>query len=161
MAQFDVCAGKALFTGKIIDVQRHLGGGYTMGAVVLGPFADDEREAEPNESTDTGKHMVIPFQNEYLYAAFCDAAGSEDSQEVVATVPDLISILGHDGEAIGSQDLRFGLRVNVIVLPSSPLWKTQRGIAVGGPSGFGLNMEPVDCGIPFSEARSVIDEFGV
>ncbi|KAG5971932.1 hypothetical protein E4U55_001005, partial [Claviceps digitariae] len=157
----DVCPGKVLFTGKIIDVQRHLDGGYTMGAVIIAPFTDAEREAGPTARTASSRHLVIPFQNEYLYAASCDDAGSEESREVVATVPDLISILGHDGEAIGSQDLRFGLRVHVIVLPASPLWKTEKGIAVGGPAGFGLKMEPVDCGIPFTEARSVIDEFGV
>lgn len=135
-----------------------------MGAVVLAPFTDDERDAEPKSGTQTSqsdRHMIIPFQNEYLYAAFCDDAGSEASQEVVATVPELISILGHDGEAIGSQDLRFGLRVNVIALPAHPLWKTEKAIAVGGPAGFGLKMAPVDGGIPFTEPRSVIDEFNV
>ncbi|KAG5963396.1 hypothetical protein E4U58_003563 [Claviceps cyperi] len=159
-AILDVCPGKVLFTGKIIDVQRHLDGGYTMGAVVLAPFTNAEREAGPTAGEACDRHLVIPFQNEYLYAALCDASASEESREVVATVPDLISILGHDGEAIGSQDLRFGLRVNVIVLPCSPLWKTEKGIAVGGPLGFGFKMEPVDCGIPFTAARSVIEEFG-
>ncbi|KAK2612619.1 hypothetical protein QQS21_001391 [Conoideocrella luteorostrata] len=159
-AIFEVCSGKVLFTGKIVDVQRHLGGGYTMGAIVLAPFTDDEREAESNFSAQNERHMIIPFQNEFLYAALCDETGSEESQEIVATVPDLIFVLGHDGEAIGSQDLRFGLRVNVIVLPSSPLWKTDKGMAVGGPAGFGLKMTPVDCGIPFTDPRSVIEEFG-
>ncbi|KAG6042851.1 hypothetical protein E4U39_005371 [Claviceps sp. Clav50 group G5] len=160
-AILNVCPGKVLFTGKIIDVQRHLDGGYTMGAVVLAPFTEAEREAGPSAGDACDRHLVIPFQNEYLYAALCDASASEESREVVATVPDLISILGHDGEAIGSQDLRFGLRVNVIVLPCSPLWKTEKGIAVGGPLGFGFKMEPVDCGIPFTAARSVIEEFGI
>ncbi|EFY86007.1 hydantoinase/oxoprolinase, putative [Metarhizium acridum CQMa 102] len=160
-AIFDVCAGRVIFTGKIVDVQRHLGGGYTMGAVVLAPFTDAEREAESKAGAQPDKHMMIPFQNEYLYAALCDEAGSQESQQVVATVPELISILGHDGEAIGSQDLRFGLRVNVIALPAHPLWKTKEAMAVGGPAGFGLKMEPVDGSIPFTEPRSVIDEFNV
>jgi DUF917 family protein len=135
-----------------------------MGAVVLATFTDDEREAEAktrDNASQSDKHMIIPFQNEYLYAALCDSTGSESSQEVVATVPELISILGHDGEAIGSQDLRFGLRVNVIALPAHPLWKTEKAMAIGGPAGFGLKMEAVDGGIPFTEPRSVIDEFNV
>ena len=135
-----------------------------MGAVVLAPFTDDEREAETKTGKQTplsDKHMIIPFQNEYLYAALCDETASEESQEVVATVPELISILGHDGEAIGSQDLKFGLRVNAIALPAHPLWKTEKAIAIGGPAGFGLKMEPVESGIPFTEPRSVIDEFNV
>ncbi|KAL6233634.1 hypothetical protein BDW75DRAFT_241860 [Aspergillus navahoensis] len=143
-AIFDVCAGKLLFTGKIIDVRRHVGGGYTMGSAVA-----------------SDSHMIIPFQNEFLYAAISDSTGSDASHKVVCTVPDLISILGQDGEAIGSQDLRFGLRVNVIALPAHPLWKTERGLEVGGPAGFGLDIPVIGVYSDFTEAQSVIDEFGV
>ena len=161
--QFDVCAGKLLFTGKIIDVRRHVGGGYTMGAVIIAPLSEDERESagSSQQSAPTDGHMFIPFQNEYLYAALSDADGSEESQRVVCTVPDLISILGQDGEGIGSQDLRYGLRVNVIALPSHPLWKSEEGIKVGGPEGFGLKMPFTGVDNDFTEARSVIEEFGV
>ncbi|KAL3459357.1 hydantoinase/oxoprolinase [Aspergillus heterothallicus] len=162
-AIFDVCPGKLLFTGKIIDVRRHVGGGYTMGSVLVAPLSEEDREHSSTKSQPSSgdRHMIIPFQNEYLYASLCDADGSDASQEVVCTVPDLISILGQDGEAIGSQDLRYGLRVNVIALPAHPLWKTQKGLAVGGPAGFGLDMPFVGVGSDFTEARSVIEEFGV
>ncbi|KAH7153466.1 hypothetical protein EDB81DRAFT_791447 [Dactylonectria macrodidyma] len=162
-AIFDVCAGKLLFTGKIVDVRRYVGGGYTMGSVVIAPLHDDDREpgSTSKQSVPLDRHMTIPFQNEYLYAALTDAAGTEATQEVVCTVPDLISILGQDGEAIGSQDLRYGLRVNVVALPAHPLWKTERGMKVGGPEGFGLDMPFVGVGNDFTESRSVIDEFGV
>jgi DUF917 family protein len=135
-----------------------------MGAVVIAPFTEEERDARAKNDEKTSqsdKHMIIPFQNEYLYAALRDDGCSEASQEVVSTVPELISILGHDGEAIGSQDLRFGLRVSVIALPAHPLWKTEEGMAVGGPAGFGLKMDPVDGGILYTESRSVINEFNV
>lgn len=140
-----------------------------MGSVLIAPLAQDERDSPATASTSTStnghsppsdKHMLIPFQNEYLYAALSDADGSEASQEVVCTVPDLISILGQDGEGIGSQDLRYGLRVNVIALPAHPLWKTEKGLKVGGPQGFGLKMEFVGVDHGFTEARSVIEEFG-
>lgn len=160
--QLDACAGKLLYSGKIVDVHRYIGGGYTMGAVVLAPLGEGEREALYNNSrqqAETDRHMVIPFQNEYLYAAYSDAAGSEASREVVCTVPDLVSILGQDGEAIGSQDLRYGLRVNVIALPAHPLWRGGKAMAVGGPEGFGLGMAGVGVDGAFTEARSVIDEF--
>ncbi|OAL50289.1 DUF917-domain-containing protein [Pyrenochaeta sp. DS3sAY3a] len=163
-AIFNVCAGKLLFSGKIINVNRFIGGGYTMGSVVIAPFSDDERDPSASEhllSISNDKHMVIPFQNEYLYAALTDSEGSEESQEVVCTVPDLISILGQDGEGIGSQDLRYGLRVDVIALPAHPLWKTERGLAVGGPQGFGLKIPVVGVDNKFTEARSVIEEFNV
>lgn len=143
-----------------MDVHRFLGGGYTMGAAILAPLREEERE---NISTDAegfpDKHMIVPFQNEYLYAAHCDATGSKESQEVVCTVPHLISILGPDGEAIGSQDLRYGLHVNVIALSAHPVWMTERAIKVGGPAGFGLEMPVVGPGEEFTKAKSVIEEF--
>ncbi|KAF5012672.1 hypothetical protein FDECE_1303 [Fusarium decemcellulare] len=161
-AIFDVCAGKLLFTGKIADVRRYIGGGYTMGSVIIAPLGEDERESAgaSQQSVPSDSHMVIPFQNEYLYAALSDADGSEESQKVVCTVPDLISILGQDGEGIGSQDLRYGLRVNVVALPAHPLWKTEQGIKIGGPENFGLKMPFTGVDNDFTEARSVIEEFG-
>jgi DUF917 family protein len=103
--------------------------------------------------------MVILFQNKYLYAALCDSGASEESQ-VVCTAPDLISILGQDGEGIGSQDLRYGLRINVTALPAHPLWKTEQGIKFGGPESFGLNIPVLSIDNHFTEARSVIKDFG-
>lgn len=155
-----------LFVGKIVDVERHVSGGYTMGAVILAPCDDDDKnDAAPIPSNgDNGsnnQHMIIPFQNEYLYAAVCDATGSEASREIVCTVPDLISILGQDGEAIGSQDLRYGLRVSVIALPAHPLWKTKKALSIGGPEGFGLGMKPVYVQEAYEEPRSVIEQFNL
>jgi DUF917 family protein len=133
-----------------------------MGAVVIAPLKDEDRDPSntSKQAVPTDRHMTIPFQNEFLYAALTDAAGTEETQEVVCTVPDLISILGQDGEAIGSQDLRYGLRVNVIALPAHPLWKTDRGMKVGGPENFGLKMGFVGVNDAFVESQSVIDEFG-
>lgn len=134
-----------------------------MGAVIIGPLNEEDRDATSNSNEQSGinaSHMTIPFQNEYLYAALSDSNGTEETQKVICTVPDLISILGQDGEAIGSQDLRYGLRVNVIALPAHPLWKTEKGVKVGGPEGFGLKMPFVGVDDAFTESRSVIEEFG-
>lgn len=131
-----------------------------MGAVIIAP-SDDDGLVSTNATTKTtsGERLMrIPFQNEYLYAALT-ADGTEDNMEVVCTVPELISIIGQDGEAIGSQDLRFGLRVDVIGLPAHPLWKTPAGLKVGGPEGFGLDIPFVALSQEFTEARSVINEF--
>lgn len=134
-----------------------------MGSVIIGPNNDDKTATtaqDQGEHTGNATHMTIPFQNEYLYAALSDSSGSEESQQVVCTVPDLISILGQDGEAIGSQDLRYGLRVSVIGLPAHRLWKTERGLEVGGPAGFGLKTPAVSIDDSFVEDLSVIHEFG-
>lgn len=104
------------------------------------------------------RHLFVPFQNEYLYAAYCDETGQKDS-EVICTVPDLISILGQDGEAIGSQDMRYGLKVIVIGMPAHPLWTgDERGLKVGGPAYFGLDMEWKSIGT-YQKPRSVIEDF--
>ncbi|KAI1205190.1 DUF917-domain-containing protein [Annulohypoxylon truncatum] len=147
--------GKLLFTGKVIDVRRDIGGGYTMGSVLIAPFNDEETAS--NTGIDDQRHMIIPFQNEFLYAAYTDSNGAEES-EIVCTVPDLISILGQDGEALGSQELRYGLQVSVIGMPSHPLWKTDIGLKVGGPEGFGLKIPFKGVG-KYAPPKSVIDEF--
>lgn len=137
-----------------------------MGSVLIAPLADEELESSTSSATTTAnkpsatgdRHMLIPFQNEYLYAALTDDAGSETGREVICTVPDLISILGQDGEAIGSQDLRYGLRVNVIGLPAHPLWKTEKAMPIGGPAAFGLDMPFVGVG-EYTAPKSVVEEF--
>ncbi|KAI0170963.1 hypothetical protein BJ166DRAFT_208485 [Pestalotiopsis sp. NC0098] len=159
-AIFAETPGKLLYRGKIVDVQRYIGGGYTMGVVIIAPVEDDDAKRNGDERASPDQHMRIPFQNEFLYAAL-SPDGSEAGQQVACTVPDLISILGQDGEAIGSQDLRYGLRVDVIALPAHPLWKSEAGLKVGGPEGFGLDMPFVGVEQSFAEVRSVIDEFNI
>lgn len=149
--------GRELFSGKVIDVSRDVSkGGYTVGRCLLAPLSDDEIG---NSNTPAEKrHLVIPFQNEFLYAAYTDVKGKEET-EVICTVPDLISVLGEDGEAIGSQELRYGLKVVVIGMPAHPLWTAdERGLKTGGPEYFGLNMKWKSIG-KHKKPRSVIEEF--
>ncbi|PIG82771.1 hydantoinase/oxoprolinase [Aspergillus arachidicola] len=163
-AIFDTSPGKLLYTGKIIDVRRDVSRGYTMGCCLLAPLSSDERESTISSSCADGleenRYLVIPFQNEFLYAAYTDPDAPEEitKQDVICTVPDLISILGQDGEAIGSQELRYGLKVNVIAMAAHPLWTTKEGLSIGGPKGFGLDMEWTKLG-EYWEPRSVIEEF--
>ena len=78
---------------------------------------------------------------------------------MLCTVPDLISILGRDGEAIGSPELRYGLRRQVIAMPAHPLWTgTEPGVRVGGPEIFGLGVDFTSIG-EYKLPSSVIDEF--
>ncbi|KAI0883011.1 uncharacterized protein GGS22DRAFT_190983 [Annulohypoxylon maeteangense] len=156
-AIFASTPGKVLFIGKVIDVRRDIGAGYTMGSVLIAPFNADESGSNAVDSEQ--RHMIIPFQNEYFYAAHTDSSGIKES-EIVCTVPDLISILGQDGEALGSQELRYGLQVSVIGMPSHPLWKTDLGLKVGGPEGFGLMMPFQGVG-EYAPPKSVIDEYDI
>ncbi|KAH8652639.1 hypothetical protein BGZ60DRAFT_533502 [Tricladium varicosporioides] len=178
-AIFNVMPGKLLFEGKVIDVRRDVSkGGYTVGRCLIAPLADDEADSKPSKHllttpTSSGEkyNLVIPFQNEYLSASRISASYTPHSTssnefqqegEIIATVPDLISILGEDGEAIGSQELRYGLKVKVIGMPAHPLWTADaRGLKVGGPEYFRLGVEwKAVGGLEYKGVRSVIEEFG-
>lgn len=139
-----------------------------MGECILAPLSMDEQESSspsgPSITAQEERNLVIPFQNEYLYAAYIPpytTCPAQSQQEIICTVPDLISILGQDGEAIGSQELRYGLRVNVIGFAAHPLWTgDERGLNVGGPKGFGLDMTWTKLG-EYEAPRSVVEEFDV
>ena len=131
-----------------------------MGRCLIAPLSDDEQETTASPTDPAEQRPLIPFRNEYLYAAYTDADGEEET-EILCTVPDLISILGQDGEAIGSQELRYGLRVSVVGMPAHPLWTgDERGLKVGGPEGFKLNMAWKSVG-EYEMPGSVIDDFNV
>ncbi|PVH77600.1 DUF917-domain-containing protein [Cadophora sp. DSE1049] len=155
-AIFDVMPGRVLFKGKVIDVKREVSkGGYTVGRCLMEPAASDQ---VIGADTLEKRHLVVPFQNEFLYAAYTNSE-DRDETEVICTVPDLISILGDDGEAIGSQELRYGLKVTVIGMPGHPLWTgDERGLKVGGPEYFGLDMKWTSIG-KYEKPRSVFEEF--
>lgn len=116
-------SGRVLYTGKIISVQRHVSaGGYTEGLVQLKPIGSEEQEYGDNTLTET-RHMRLPFQNEYLYAELFEPGQSVEKRgEILCTVPDLISLVGSDGYALGTQDLRYGVRVSVVAFTAHPHW---------------------------------------
>jgi DUF917 family protein len=150
-----------LYTGKIVDVSRDVSRGYTMGRCLIAPLADDEEESEGTGATRETRHLSIPFQNEYLAASLVSVDGQVD-EDMMAIVPDLISILGQDGEALGSPELRYGLQVRVIGMPAHPLWTgSEQGLKVGGPEFFGLGTSATWKSIgEYKLPKSVFDVFG-
>ncbi|OCT48965.1 putative Hydantoinase/oxoprolinase [Cladophialophora carrionii] len=166
---------RQLYTGKIIDVTRDVSRGYTVGRCIIAPLSVDEEVdiGPPPSSTSNGsqaretRYLAIPFQNEYLSAGFISPQtyhanpASSEEEEIICTVPDLISILGSDGEALGSPELRYGLKVRVIGMPAHPLWSgSAEALRVGGPEFFELKTEWKRVG-EYSKPRSVIEEFDV
>ncbi|MNT74629.1 hypothetical protein D3C72_2134640 [compost metagenome] len=85
------------------------------------------------EPFDPSKPKVkIRIQNENLVA-------EEESGRVLAIVPDLITILDIDtAEAITTERLRYGQRVNVLAVRVPPIMRTPEALAVFGPGAFGL-----------------------
>ncbi|KAL2205167.1 DUF917-domain-containing protein [Sarocladium strictum] len=145
-------SAKVLFKGKIVGVERVLRMGHAYGEVKI--------ESTSDEADAVKETLVIPFKNENIYAKKVKEDGSED---VIAVVPDLITVLdAQNGEALGTQDYRYGLPVVVIGITASEKWtSTERGLEIGGPKGFGfddLTYFPIG---RFSKPKSVIDEYGL
>ncbi|KAL1943929.1 hypothetical protein VTO73DRAFT_3747 [Trametes versicolor] len=156
--------GACLFIGKVVDVKREVRKGFTWGEVTIAPLQEEEEEDAsgsaaytiPVKADDT---LVIPFQNENLYAYVASANGEK---KIHSTVPDLITVLdSQNGAALGTPDYRYGLRVTVIALAGHPSWTTTpEGLACGGPEAFGLGEVPFTPIATYKEPASVIKEYG-
>jgi DUF917 family protein len=149
-----VDAGRVLFKGKIVGVERKLYMGHVYGEVII----------EGTDAAYTGK-IKIPFKNENIAAIRIpegtdSETGKEKNQDVLAIVPDLISVIdAQNGEAIGTPEYRYGLLVQVLGFTASERWTSPRGIELGGPKAFGMDhLEYRPLG-KFVKPTSVIDEY--
>ena len=121
-AILDVTNGSVLFTGKVVDVQRHVAHSHSVGQFTVA-----------GTDGDLGATCVIDFENENLIA-WRDG-------EVVATTPDLITLLDVDsGATVQTELVRYGLRTAVLGIPADPAWHTPEGIALFGPGRFGYDV---------------------
>jgi len=83
---------------------------------------------------ESARWMERIAQNEFA-AAWRDG-------EVVDTTPDIICVMDSiSGEAIGTEMIRYGQRVSVIVLPTPNLFLTHKGLAATGPRAFGYDFD--------------------
>ena len=111
--------GRLLMTAKIVDLERHLKGGFAVGHLSLegfGAFAGDAGRIE--------------LQNEFLVFRRNGA--------VEVCTPDLIVVLDSDtGLPITTEMLRYGQRIAVLGLPAHPLMRSPEALKVVGPAAFG------------------------
>lgn len=158
-------AGKVLWKGKIIGVERTLRNGHVYGECLIeGADVRDEASAASGEvSEQQFKGIVkIPFKNENIAALKVHPNRKEELQEdVLAIVPDLVCVIdAQNGEAVGTPEYRYGLLVVVLGIAASDRWTgSERGIKIGGPDAFGfehLKFEPLG---QYFKPRSVIDEY--
>ena len=57
-------------------------------------------------------------------------------------VPEILCVMDSlSGEAIGTETLRYGQRVRVVVLPAPEVLKTPRGLEHVGPRAFGYDVD--------------------
>ncbi|KAJ4288169.1 hypothetical protein N0V90_012186 [Kalmusia sp. IMI 367209] len=147
--------GRVLFKGKIVGVERKLWMGHIYGEVIV----------EGAKGTEFAGKIKIPFKNENIAAirlhdGIESKTGEEKNEDVLAIVPDLISVIdAQNGEAIGTPEYRYGLLVLVVGITASERWTSPKGVEIGGPKGFGLDhLEYKPLG-KFAKPVSVIDEY--
>lgn len=117
--------GRVLMEGRIIELERRPGAGFTSGHAVVDGSRGPSR-----------RRLRLELQNEVL-------AALEDG-EVVATVPDIIAVLGlDDGRPVVTEHLQYGQPVGVVALPAPGVWQTAAGLDVVGPRSFGYDLDPV------------------
>lgn len=117
-----VTDGVVLLRGRLVDVERRLTAGFARGLVRIA-----------GTGGDTGRDVTIAFQNENLIAW-----EAPERQRVLATVPDLISLVDEEtGDLITTEITRYGLRVAVLAVPAPMQRKTPDALAVVGPAAFG------------------------
>ncbi|KAK8027063.1 hypothetical protein PG991_004119 [Apiospora marii] len=166
-------AGRVLFKGKIVGVERTLRMGHVYGECIIegADIAEDSEHATSAKAVEGSQFeglVKIPFKNENIATirfARSKTAGGETTDvegEVLGVAPDLITIIdAQNGEAIGTPEYRYGLLVIVLGITASERWTTERGIEIGGPKGFGmdhLTYKPLGT---FVKPKSVIDEFNL
>jgi uncharacterized protein len=124
-AVLEIEDGVALFRGKIADVARRTTDGFIRGQARIDGL-----------DTYAGSRFDVDFQNEF-------SIGRHDG-EVVVTVPDLICILDSvTGEALGTESIRYGQRVDVLSLAADPLQRSPEGLQWVGPRAFGFDLDYV------------------
>lgn len=107
-----------LGSGKITDIERKVENGWSVGVVTIEPF-------------ESGAPYRIRIQNENLVV--------EQGDDVIAVVPDLISVLDIDtAEAIPTERLRYGQRVEILGIRVPPIMRSPEALEVFGPKAFGL-----------------------
>lgn len=113
--------GTLLMTAKIVDLERHLKGGFAVGHLSLEGFGAFQG--------DSGR---IDLQNEFLVFS--------RNHEVEVCTPDLIVVLDSDtGLPITTEMLRYGQRIAILGLPAHELMRSPEALEVVGPKAFGYD----------------------
>jgi DUF917 family protein len=104
-------AGKVLWKGKIIGVERTLRNGHVYGECLIeGADVRDETNAASEGDSQQFKGIIkIPFKNENIAALKVHSDRKEELQEdVLAIVPDLVCVIdAQNGEAVGTPEYRY------------------------------------------------------
>lgn len=112
--------GVKLGSGIISDVEHKIDGGFLKGKIKISP-----REGEPIE---------LLYQNEFLIAF--------QGNRPLASTPDILMLMEQEsGTPVTSSSVEFGVRVDLIALPSPEIWTTEKGLQLTGPRYFGYSID--------------------
>lgn len=115
--------GKLLFSGKVADVERRIADGFVKGKMAIKGIGE--------QADDT---VVIHFQNEFSVA--------ELNGKTLVTTPDLICVVDTEtGAGVGTDTIRYGQRLSVVALPTSPIYLSPTGLQATSPRAFGFDID--------------------
>ena len=115
--------------GKVTDIARRISAGFNRGTLTVAGLDED-----------AGRTIAIEIQNEYLVA--------REGEDIITMVPDLICIVDSEtGRAIGTEELRYGLRIDVLSMPAPVLLRSAIALESVGPRAFGYEFDFVPQGI--------------
>lgn len=110
-----------LFEGKLVDLVRNNGGGFSIGYALFQSDSNEKRYAR------------IRFQNEYL---FFDLKQNGKMTEIIST-PEIICVLDSENYTpITTDRLRYGLRCTIFSLPVSEKWDNPKSGRLIGKEAF-------------------------
>jgi DUF917 family protein len=112
--------GIRLMRGKVTDIARRITAGFNRGTLTVAGL-----------DADQGRTIAIEIQNEYLIA--------REGEKIITMVPDLICIVDSEtGRAIGTEELRYGLRIDVLSMPGAGAAAQRDRAGLGRASGLRL-----------------------
>ncbi|MFT4886616.1 MAG: DUF917 family protein [Pseudohongiellaceae bacterium] len=115
---------RRLYTGKVVDNERKIVGGYDVGSATIQSF---DANVAP---------MTLLIKNEYLIAKV--------GEKVVATVPDLICIVEQETSLpLNAERMRYGQRVTVFGIGCTHHYQTDKALKVTSPRAFGFDLDYV------------------
>jgi len=121
--------GARLMGGKVTDIARRVMAGFTRGKLTVAGL-----------DADAGRILTVDIQNEYLIA--------REDEKIITMVPDLICIVDSEtGRAIGTEELRYGLRIDVLSMPAPVLLRSEIALETVGPRAFGYDFDFVPIGV--------------
>eukprot|EP00658_Telonema_sp_P-2_P025983 TRINITY_DN20485_c0_g1_i2.p1 TRINITY_DN20485_c0_g1~~TRINITY_DN20485_c0_g1_i2.p1 ORF type:complete len:204 (+),score=50.81 TRINITY_DN20485_c0_g1_i2:176-787(+) len=151
----EVTHGRALIRGKVVRAESATTGGWDKGQVHVVSLDDS-----PVQS------VRVEFQNEMLVAFDTSGLGEDGvaatGGTALAAVPDLIALVDSgSGIAYQTEDIVYGLRVTVLVIPAHPMLTRPEVMPVTGPSMFKYPEDFAECRVSGGPdvTVSVFDEY--